>query len=137
MLFHPPCFICSHEEADTRLLFHGYRKLMVYATDTDVVVIAIAVASVLENCEIWVAFGHGSKVRYIPCHQIAVNLGSDTSMGLLFLHAISGCDTVSSFYGIGMRTAWNAWCSMPHLKQIFAQLCRTPSQLTKIRLFKF
>ena len=33
-------------------------------------------------------------------------------------------------YGIGKRTAWNAWCSMPHLKQIFAQLSRTPSQLT-------
>ena len=52
------CLICSHEEADTRLLFHafhaynqGYRKLMVCATDTDVVVIAIAVASVLDNCE--------------------------------------------------------------------------------------
>ena len=64
------CLICSHEEADTRLLFHafhaynqGYRKLMLCATDTDIVVIAIAVVSVLENCE--VAFGHGSKVRYI------------------------------------------------------------------------
>ena len=58
--------VCSHEEADTRLLFHafhaykqGHRKLMVCATDTDVVVIAIAVASVLENCEIWVAFDYG------------------------------------------------------------------------------
>ena len=119
---------CSQEEADTRLLFHafhaynqGHRKLMVCATDTDVVVIAIAVASVLDNCEIWVAFGYGSKVRYIPCHQIAINIGSDASWGLLFLHAVSGCDTVSSFHGIGKKTAWNAWCSMPHLKPLFAK----------------
>ena len=82
---------CFQEEADTRLLFHafhaynqGHRKLMVCATDTNVVVIVIAVASVLDNCEIWVAFGYGSKVRYIPCHQIAINIGSDASWGLLF-----------------------------------------------------
>ena len=132
-----PGLACSQEEADTRLLFHafhaynqGHRKLMVCATDTDVVVIAIAVASVLDNCEIWVAFGYGSKVRYIPCHQIAINIGSDASWGLLFLHAVSGCDTVSSFHGIGKKTAWNAWCSMPHLKPLFAKLSRAPSHLT-------
>ena len=90
----------------------------------------IAAASVLKICEIWVAFGHGSKVRYIPCHEIAVSLGPDASRGLLFLHAFSGCDTVSSFRGIGKRTAWNVWCSMPHLKQIFAQLSQTPSNVT-------
>jgi len=61
-----------HEEADTQLLFHashsfhqGFTK-MIHATDTDVVVLAIAVSSVLKDCEIWVAFGHGSKLRYVP-----------------------------------------------------------------------
>ena len=41
---------CTHEEADTWLLFHashsfhqGFTKLMIHATDTDVVVLAIAV----------------------------------------------------------------------------------------------
>ena len=45
----------------------------------------------------------------------AAEIGSDVSWGLLFLHAISGCDTVSAFYAIGKRTAWPAWHSMPHL----------------------
>ena len=60
---------CDHEEADTRLLFHafhsfyhGFSKLMIHATDTDVVVLAIAVSGALQNSEIWVAFGHGSKL---------------------------------------------------------------------------
>ena len=68
-----------HEEADTKLLFHashcirrGY-KVMVHVTDTDVVVIAITVSSVLRDCEIWIAFGHGAKQRYIPCHLIAAD----------------------------------------------------------------
>ena len=82
---------CSHEEADTRLLFHashlfqkGFTKFMIHATDTDVVVIAIAVSAILKDCETWVAFGHGNKVRYIPCHQISAQLGHDASTGLLF-----------------------------------------------------
>ena len=47
---------CTHEKADTRLLFYashsfhqGFTKLMIHATDTDVVVLAIAVSSVLKN----------------------------------------------------------------------------------------
>ena len=79
---------CTHEEADTRLQFHashsfhhGFTKLMIHATDTDVVVLAIAVSSVLQDCEIWVAFDHGSKLRFITCHLIAEKLGNAGSWG--------------------------------------------------------
>ena len=90
----------SHEEADTQLIFHashafrcGFSKMMIHATDIDVVVLGIAsVSKNFENCELWMAFGHGSRVRYILCHLITAELGSVTSDGLLFMHAISGCD---------------------------------------------
>jgi len=128
---------CTHEEADTRLLFHashsfhqGFTKLMIHATDTDVVVLAIAVSSVLKDCEIWVAFGHGSKLRYVPCHLISAELGNDASWGLLFLHAISGCDTVSAFYGIGKKTAWAVWRSMPQLTPTCLRLSHAPTQIS-------
>ena len=69
---------CSHEEANKRLMFHashafhcGFSKMMIHATDTDVVVLGIALSKNLENCELWVTFGHVSRVRYIPCHLIA------------------------------------------------------------------
>ena len=72
-------------QTDTRLLFraphsfhHRFTKLMMHATDTDVVVLAIAVSSVLQDCEMWVAFfGHCSKLRFIPCQLIAAKLGND------------------------------------------------------------
>jgi len=74
---------CTHEEADTCLLFHashsfhqGFTKLIIHATDTDMVVLAIAVSSVLKDCEIWVAFGHGSKLPYVPCHLVSAELGN-------------------------------------------------------------
>ena len=75
---------CTHEEADTRFPYHAshsfhriFTKLMIHATYTDVVVLTIAVSSVLQDCEIWVAFGHGSKLPFIPCHIIAEKLGNE------------------------------------------------------------
>ena len=102
---------CTHEEADHRIMLdctrahqHGLKKMMVHATDTDVLVLAIATARMLEGCEIWLAFGHGKNFRYIAAHTIAAVLGDDWCKGLLFMHAFSGCDTVSSFSGIGKKT---------------------------------
>ena len=48
---------------------------MIHATDTDVVVLAIAVSSVLKDCEIWVAFGHGSKLCCVACQLVSAELG--------------------------------------------------------------
>ena len=70
---------------------------MIHATDSVVVVLPIALSIVLKDCGIWVAFGHGSKLRFIPCHLIAAKLDDDGSWGLLLMHALSGCDTVSAF----------------------------------------
>ena len=55
--------------------------------------LAIATIRVLDGCEIWLAFGHGRNFRYIAVHTIAAVLGHERSKGLLFMHAISGCDT--------------------------------------------
>ena len=103
---------------------------MIHATDTDVVILANAVSSILDNCQVWIAFGPGSKRRYIPCHLIADKLGAESSWGLLFLHAISGCDTVSAFHGVGKKTAWSIWCSMNHLKPIFYRLSKAPCHVS-------
>ena len=94
---------CTHEEADYRMLLHAYhayqqgsRNIMIYAEDTDVLVICIAFANCFENSELWLAFGHSKHFRLIATHVIAQVLGNSCSKGLLMLHAISGCDTVSA-----------------------------------------
>ena len=76
----------------------------------------------LHNCELWVAFGHGAKLRYIPGHRPAAILGEEASQGLLFMHAVSGCDSVSAFHGIGKKTAWAVWRSMPHINHVLSHL---------------
>ena len=63
VLYMPQCEvsqleICSHEEADGRLLLYaghaygqGHRKIMSQASDTDVVVISITTANILHGCK--------------------------------------------------------------------------------------
>ena len=46
------------------------------------------------------------------------------------MHAISGCDTVSAFYGIGKKTAWAVWRSMPQLTPTCLRLSRAPTQIS-------
>ena len=71
---------CTHEEADSQMLLHawhaylwGYRSVVIHAKDTDVIVLAFAMASVMSACEMWLAFGHGKKFRHVAaptyhCH---------------------------------------------------------------------
>ena len=101
---------CNHEEADTRMLLHaasayqqGKKSVMIYATDTDVVVLAIALASAFPECFLWLGYGQANYFRYIPAHDIAKQIGPDASRGLLFLHACSGCDTVSYFNSVPLN----------------------------------
>ena len=59
--------------------------------NTDVVALAIAVSSVLQDCEIWVACAMApSYASLIPSHIIAAKLGNDGSWGILLTHALSG-----------------------------------------------
>ncbi len=45
---------------------------------------------------------------------------------LMFFHAISGCDTVSSYLGRGKKSAWLAWSSCPSVTYAFLDLSLQP-----------
>ncbi|WAR30058.1 LOW QUALITY PROTEIN: hypothetical protein MAR_003626 [Mya arenaria] len=90
---------CRQEEADYRMLLHtmhafneGHKHVLIHATDTDVVVLAVALIDLFtaSDCCLWIAFGHAKNFRYISAHSISKRLGPDASWGLLLLHAISG-----------------------------------------------
>ena len=120
---------CSHEEPDTRLFLHvadavkkGYRNLLVRTVDTDVVVVAMATLNRTKPDELWVAFGTGGHFRFIPIHKVAAAVGPRKSATLPLFHALTGCDTVSSFAGIGKKTAWAAWNVYPEVTEAFEEL---------------
>jgi hypothetical protein len=92
--------MCRHEEADTRILLHvvhavnsDISRIMVRTVDMDVVGLCIANVQLLNLDELWVAFGTGKNLRYIPTHSVAQSLGPDKCAAIHFFHAVTGCYT--------------------------------------------
>ena len=112
---------CSHEEADSRMLLHvshaanhGHHKILIKTVDTDVLVLAVSVdQGLLPEDELWLAFGTGKSFRYLAAHEIAAGLGPEKAQALPVFHALTGCDTASSFAGHGKKTTWTIWIVLP------------------------
>ena len=112
---------CNHEEADTRIVIHlcdalrssNISSALVRTVDTDVVVILVVkfydLKATKPNLNISVAFGMGRNFRYIEVNKVCESLGESKSRALPVFHALSGCDTTSTFNGKGKRSAWQAW----------------------------
>ena len=52
-----------------------------------------------------------------PVHIIASKLDNDILENILGFHALTGCDTTSSFSGIGKKTCWKQYLEAPSLVQ--------------------
>ena len=129
-----PLSPCTQEEADTRILLHacyaakhGYDKIMIRTVDTDVVVIAAAMFHDLRLSELWIAFGTGKKLRYLPIHSLCNSIGKQQSKSLLIFLALTGCDQVSFFAGRGKKTAWETWKHFEVVTLAFESLCEAPA----------
>lgn len=75
---------CNHEEADTRLFVHladavshGYDKVTIRTSDTDVLVLAVFGVQHLWPSlkELWVHFGMGKHTKFLAAHELARALG--------------------------------------------------------------
>jgi hypothetical protein len=80
----------------------GSKSINIVSSDTDVVVIGVAVFDDLNVDHLLMTFGKGKDLRWIPIHDIVRSLGP-RSKALPFFHAFTGCDTVSAFVGKGQR----------------------------------
>ena len=101
---------CDHEEADTRLLINilmsPYLFIIVHCCDTDVLIILLAnyLKLKVEGKTVFLKRRTGYINISLVAEQLlakGINLKS-----LPLMHALSGCDTTSYFYGIGKTTAW-------------------------------
>jgi len=108
----------------------GYKHIAIRTVDTDVVVLAVAAGAELSIPKIWIAFGTAKSFRYISVHEIITCLGPLKSEALPFFHAYTGCDTVSSFYTRGKRTAWETWRLCEEVTDTFLALSKGPDDLS-------
>ena len=104
--------LCSNqEEADTRMFLHalhasnaGHQRILIKSSDTDVEVLACYFRENI-TADIFLLSGTRSRARVIPVSQVCEQLGVEVCRALPGLHALTGCDTVSSFAGKGKKVA--------------------------------
>ena len=111
-----PSLFSSQEEADTRMLLHAidlsstHDRLVVRSDDTDVLVLLLYYCSKnMLSKFVYMLAGHNTptinRQRYIPIHTMTTEHGMEFCLSLPAAHALTGCDTTSSFYQTGKRTA--------------------------------
>ena len=96
---------CSHEEADSRMLFHLSKcstssNIVTRTVDTDVLIIALGSLHLLtEGKQIWMESGLVTRntLRYINIKQTHNHFGVGFHPALPAFHASSGCDYTASF----------------------------------------
>lgn len=79
------------------------QPVVVVGTDTDLLVVLVARATT--TTDMYMLF-RGNPVTIFNIHEIQHAIG-DTRYHLMFLHAMTGCDTVSAIYRQGKRKAFN------------------------------
>ena len=88
----------NQEETDTRIVLH-----VIQSPDTDVLVLLIYHRPVIHTSEIFFATGqvgkHALLKRYIPIHTLYDILHPHQYAVMLPIYCLTGCDTVSAFYG--------------------------------------
>ena len=70
---------CTHEEPDSHISvharyasIHGSKSITIKADDTNILVIAVSMQSLLQNLgldQLWLAFGQGQSLHYISVHD--------------------------------------------------------------------
>ena len=113
---HFPVRPCEAEEADQRLERHtlnlihnGYKNILVRTIDTDVLVLLISHIGRVELGDVDIhAYLIDSEIYY-GIRATIQELESTICRALPFFYALSGCETVLSFYGKGKCKAYDVW----------------------------
>ena len=78
--------------------------IIIKTSDTDVIVLCIYFDKQMTNTnELWVQMGNVSSDgrRFLPIHELCSSLSEVKCRVLPVAHALSGCNTTSSFFGNG------------------------------------
>ena len=88
----------NYDEFDTRLMLHaanavshGYKRILIIAKDTGIIVQGISFFSDIGADKMWVPFGIGKKMRNISIHDIYSTMSSAKAKTLPACHALSFC----------------------------------------------
>ena len=136
---------CTSEEADARMVRHAinlgkqsFKHVVIRTVDSDVVVLTMANAEIARTSGVtsfFLIYGLAGQEKYLNVFEVSVQLGKDVCKGLPFFHALSGCDTVSSFYNVGKARFWSEWMKTnavsSSLTEAFIYLSNEPTKISQ------
>lgn len=115
----------NHEEADTRIILNaleakecGFKCTVIFCKDPDVLVLLVHFKHLSQ--ELWMQTGTSKEREYIPIHDIQL-----CQSVIHNFSAFLGCDTVSQFYGISKKSAWDVFQT-----ELPSRWCRQRTSLT-------
>ena len=128
--------LSTHLEADYRIVTHlpdaikcGYTSTL-RGNDTDILVILMAFMPTFlqrsPNFQLRYIGGPDGSDTY-DVNVICSNLGVERCRGLLFFHAFTGCDYISSFYRIGKKKFFDLFLVDKSCDDVFNELSCAPS----------
>ena len=120
----------SHEEADSRMLFHaksilGPKNVVIRTADADVAFICLANLEKLHpTIELWVEVGRFTQntLRYIHINTMHQQLGSQLCKALPGYHGFSCCDFTAAFIRKGKVIPFKKLKKNPAAIEVFANL---------------
>ena len=67
-----------------------------------------------------------SNLSQFPSHAI----GPVRASGIMYCHAFTGCDVVTTFRGKGKKSAWQTWDAFDEVTETFSKLSQFPTEVT-------
>ena len=96
-----------HEGANTRLILQayeaadkGYERVLIICRDAYILLLLVHLMSTVE---VWMITGIDKKRKCYPVHGVSQRLTQPVSDNLLSFHALTSCDTTSTFSDHGKK----------------------------------
>lgn len=145
-----PHLSCSHQEADTRIIFHLQhilqadpdKTITVRSSDTDIFILLIYhLSKQTTPAAVWMDVGlcSNNTRRFINICQLINQMNPKVIDALPALHAFTGCDYTASFMNKGKIKALDLLAKHDHFKDAFGNLgnSATPSSETFSKMEAF
>lgn len=132
----PDYFCPSHEEADTKIVYHASKinsdcKVVVKCSDTDIVVIMLGNLHEI-TAKIYIECGASESRHVIDVNALHTLLGLDLCKALPGFHAMTGCDYKPAFFRKGKQRPFKLLGEKEKLQRAFASLGDTSIDINGI-----
>jgi len=116
-------FYPSHEEADTKIVYHGSEmnsnsNVVVKCSDTDIVIITLGNLHKIK-ARIYIEYGVSKSRHVIDINALHEYLGSDLCKALPGFHAFTGCNYNPAFFRKGKQRPFTLLAKKQEFQKAF------------------